>query len=150
MIVAVSLAVLFALGLDIRRIAVLATAVYLPVVAGCIALMLIWRLRPDDTTRSAVFCDGVASELRAGASLRSAVVDAATATGVSRASLRGPMDAIAMSIGEAFPEVGDELRLTVTTLQRLAGVGATFRPCPGKVRAAAPSVMNAALPHATD
>lgn len=118
MIVATSLAVLFALGVDVRRIVVLASAVYLPVVAGALVVLLIWKLRPDDTTRSAVFCEGVASELRAGSSLRSAVVDAARAAGVAGLSPYEPMESIAGRIAENFAEVGDELKLTISMSAR--------------------------------
>ncbi|HEU4320429.1 MAG TPA: hypothetical protein VFS66_10150 [Acidimicrobiia bacterium] len=115
---ATTLAVLFALGVDLRRIVVLAWAVYLPVVAGCLVLLMIWRLRPDDTTRSAVFCEAVASELRAGSSVRSAVIAAADATGVRGLSPFEPMESIAARVAETFAEVGDELRLTISMSAR--------------------------------
>lgn len=118
MIVAITLATLFALGVDPRRIVVLAAAVYLPMLAGCLVLLVVWRLRPDDTTRSAVFCEGVASELRAGSSLRSAVIDAAGAAGVTGLSLLDPMESIASRVAGAFAEVGDELRLTISMSAR--------------------------------
>ena len=71
-----ALAVAFAVGVDVRRLGVLTVAIYLPVVVFGLVAGVIWRAQRDTEARSALFCEGVASELRAGSPLRDALAAA--------------------------------------------------------------------------
>lgn len=118
MIVPLLLATAIALDVDIRRVALLAAVAYLPeLVAAGIALM-IWRGRPGEDTKPALFCEAVASELRAGSTLRQAVAGAA----VSVAGLViGPdrsLGDLADDIATEFPQIEQELRLTLVAAAR--------------------------------
>jgi hypothetical protein len=115
----VLLAAATAAGLDPRRIALIAGAVYMPLaVAGLVALHWL-RARPDPRRRPTLFCEGVASELRAGASLRDALAAAATSVGISlEFSHSTHMDEVAARIADEFPSIAQEIRLTVTAAAR--------------------------------
>lgn len=117
MIVPVLLAVAYASGVDWRRLAVIAGAVYLPWAAAAVVAWITWKARPDDDNRSVLFCEGVAAELRAGSTLRDALAAAATAVGIRSRSVRCPHDLpsaeVATALTEEFPAIADELRLTV-------------------------------------
>lgn len=118
MIVLVTLAVALAVGVDPRRLALLAGAVYLPFVMAGLVAVFAWRSRPEEDSRPALFCEGVASELRAGASLRSALTTAAASVGASLSPTATAMIDVASRVAEEFPAIGDELRLTVVNANR--------------------------------
>lgn len=121
MIVPIALAIAYASGLDIRRIGLLAGAIYLPVVVGCIIVWVAWRARPREDNRPALFCEGVAAELRAGATLRDALTTAATSVGgVSPVgdSLQSSIAGVADRVSNEFPDIGEELRLTILNAAR--------------------------------
>jgi len=115
----VVLAAATAAGVDPRRIALAAGAVYLPLpVAGLVALHWL-RARPDPRRRPTLFCEGVASELRAGATLRDALAAAATSVGTSlELSHSTHMAEVAARIAHEFPTIAQEIRLTVTAAAR--------------------------------
>lgn len=119
MIEVVVLAAATAAGVDPRRIALVAGAVYLPLpVAGLVALHWL-RARPDPRHRPTLFCEGVASELRAGATLRDALAAAATSVGTSlELSHSTPMAEVAARIAAELPSIGQEIRLTVAAAAR--------------------------------
>lgn len=116
--VATALTAAYVLGVDPRRLLLLAGAVYVPLAsAGAIAL-LAWKSRPDTRHVSALFCEGVAAELRAGATLRDSLVTAAGSVGRDVSPLTSFPNALAMGdvaseIAAGFPEIEQELRLTV-------------------------------------
>jgi hypothetical protein len=116
-IVPIALAVAFALGVDARRIVVLAAAIYLPVVVGCLIGCVAWRSRPGEDVRASLFCEGVASEVRAGATLANALATAATSVGSAALSLGASTGSsiaeVAANAAREFPGIGEELRLTV-------------------------------------
>lgn len=118
MIVGLVLAVALASGVDPRRLALLAGAVYLPFVMAGLLAMLAWKARPETDTRPSLFCEGVASELRAGASLRSALVTAAVSVGNPLLTVESAITELAASVAERFPEIEEELRLTIVTAGR--------------------------------
>lgn len=122
MILAVALAVAFALGVDLRRLALLAGAAYLPVVVGLLLVVHWFRSRPDDSNVPSLFCEGVASELRAGASLRDALTTAATSVRGLSSSVSGDpefsISEVAAHVAEAMPLISEELRLTVMAAAR--------------------------------
>lgn len=111
------LAVAFALGVDPRRLALLAGVVYLPFVVGGLVILYWFRARPDDANKSSLYCESVASELRAGATLRDALATAATSVGISP-TRSVPMAEVAAQVSEEFPSIGEELRLTVLASSR--------------------------------
>lgn len=118
MIVAVSLAIAFAAGVDPRRLVLLAGAIYLPfVVAGLVAIHC-YRARSDDSNRPALFCENVSAELRAGATLRDAVATAASSVGCVRIPEGSSLEDLAVTVAGHFPTIGEELRLTVFTAAR--------------------------------
>lgn len=122
MIVLLGLVLAFAAGADVRRLSLLAGAVYLPFVfAGLVALHW-FRARPDDTAKPPLFCEGVASELRAGATLRDALATAATSVGLSPTSAglfsESPITEVAARVSQEFPSIGEELRLTIAAASR--------------------------------
>ncbi|MGH3649926.1 MAG: type II secretion system F family protein [Acidimicrobiia bacterium] len=122
MIVVLGLGVCFAAGVEPRKLALLAGAVYLPIGVGALLAFLVWRARPDDDDRAVLFCEGVASELRAGASLGDALASAANSVGetglAEEAAFRPPIAEIAARVSDGFPVIGEELRLTVVTAAR--------------------------------
>lgn len=122
MIVALSIAVAFALGVDPRRLALVAGAVYLPVIVGALIALYWFRARPDDSNGPALFCEAVASELRAGANLRDALPTAATSVGGDAKSIDLPpglsTTEVATQVAAAFPTIEEELRLVVIAASR--------------------------------
>lgn len=122
MIIALALAVAFALGVDARRLVLLAGAVYLPVIVGGLIAFYWFRARPDDSNGPALFCEAVASELRAGANLRDALATAATSVGGDAKSFDLPpgssMAEVATRVAETFPTIEEELRLVVIAASR--------------------------------
>jgi len=118
MIVAVGLAIAFAAGVDPRRLALVAGAIYLPLaVAGLVAIHW-YRSRSDETTRPALFCESASAELRAGATLRDAVTTAAASVGFDRIPLNSSTEDLSAAVAEHFPTIGEELRLTILTAAR--------------------------------
>lgn len=116
-----ALAIAFAVGAGIGwpRVALIAAAMYWPLpTLGLIALV---RAKVGVKRPSAVgFCDGVSAELRAGSSLRSAVVASAAAAGAEDAARAGrtgaPIEDVARLTGAVFPDVGEEIALVVREL----------------------------------
>ena len=122
MIVVLTLAVGLVMGVDLRRLLLLAGTVYFPLVVGALVGLHWYRARPDETTKPALFCMGAASELRAGASLRDALTAAATSVGIDPIALRAtsgaPMAEVAGHVSGEFPSIGEEIRLTVMAAAR--------------------------------
>lgn len=121
MSVVLALAVAYALGVDLRRIALLAGAIYFPMVVGALIALHWFRARPNDSSRPAIFCEGVASELRAGAILRDALATAATSvesSALSADTTTSTMAEVAAQAADEFPSIGEELRLTVVAAAR--------------------------------
>lgn len=120
MMAVVVIAVAFALGVDPRRLALLAGVLYLPMV---VAVLIGWhwlRARPDETNAPSLFCVGVASELRAGASLRDALATAATSVGLAPipTGSNAPITEVAAHVAGQLPSIGQELEPTVVAASR--------------------------------
>lgn len=113
------------LGVSMRRLALLAAAIYAPIVLVALGLFAVWMQRSSTASPAVAFCDGVAGELRAGASLRSAVKEAAESVGEDRlanaASTVAPMAEVAAEAAAAFPGIGREVS---TMIPAVAGSGA--------------------------
>lgn len=115
MIVPVCLAAAFASGVDVRRLVLLAAAVYLPLVLAGFVALLVWRSRQRDDHLPILFCEGVAAELRAGATMRDALIDAASSASVYDANLHrdDSVAVLARKLAHRFPAIGEELRHTI-------------------------------------
>lgn len=117
MIVLLVLGVAYASGVDWRRLAVVGVAVYLPWLAAAMVGWITWKARSDYGNRPVLFCEGVSAELRAGSTLRHALLAAASSVGMRSHSVRDlrslPLSEIAVALREEFPAIAEELRLTV-------------------------------------
>ncbi len=106
-------------GIEVRRLVLLAGSIHLPMVVGTLIALHWFRARPDSSHRPSMFCEGVASELRAGAALRGAIAASASAVGTSiEVSPALPMEEVATLLADEFPTIGQELRLTVSSSTR--------------------------------
>lgn len=112
MIVLLGLGLGAAAGVGWPRLTLLAGSVYLPVPALMIVAALAVMSRRSSDTRPALFCEGVAAELRAGSSLRQAIASAASAADVSGLDTHLNAELVASQLRSEFPEVGEELALT--------------------------------------
>lgn len=119
----VLLAVAIAAGVPWWRVILLATVVAAPLVAFGLVAVLSWRTRSALDAAPALFCEAVAAELRAGASLRHALSAAATSVGAEPPHPDASLDEAAARLGRAFEGIGEELRLTITAVAR-SGSGA--------------------------
>jgi hypothetical protein len=118
-IVVLALCVAYALGVDPRRIALVAGAVHLPLVTAGLILLHWLRSRKTEDVRPILFCESVASELRAGASLREALTVSMAAVGdVGPGVAYHSVSELAARTREEFPEIGLELELTVLAAAR--------------------------------
>lgn len=84
------------------------------------------RQAPD---RTALFCDGVASELRAGSTLRSALLRAAESVSIDVDAVAGrgsskSLGTITHTIATALPRLGEELEAIVEAVARSGSVAA--------------------------
>lgn len=121
MIEALGLALLVVSGVDLRRVIVLGAAIHLPLVALALAGLASWKLKNDRTGRSALFCEGVASELRSGVTLRQALAESAQSVGVDLSpSWRWELttDQLAGRLAEDFPDIASELAPVVRAAVR--------------------------------
>jgi len=113
------LALGYALGIDLRRLALLAATVYVPAVVALLVVWAWWRARSVGEETTVLFCDGVASELRAGATLGGALRTAATALGRHLDGIVGDRPAdIAECVASEFPGIAQELRLIIRNASR--------------------------------
>lgn len=115
-------------GLEIRRLALLAGALFVPVFTLAVVIFLVWRHDRDGAAEPAAFCDGVAAELRSGASLRDSLASAASSAGASPIAILARSDeslaVVAASLREEFPSIGQELELTIAATARTGAKGA--------------------------
>jgi len=117
-----ALAAALAGGVDWRRLAVLGAAVLAPVPATLLVAYAVWRGRRVSVNRAALLCEAASAELRAGASLRTALEVSARSVGcVSAAELAragAPLGRAARAIGAVLPEIVMELELILVSAQR--------------------------------
>jgi len=110
-------------GVSWWRVMLLALTLSSPLsVAAVVGLMLL-RERSRTDGSAALFCESVASELRAGASLRHALSSAADAVGLPAPPATASIDVVSSELASSLRELGDELRLTIVTAAR-SGSGA--------------------------
>jgi Flp pilus assembly protein TadB len=117
----ISLAVLA--GVDLRRVGLLGALLHFPL--AVIPLTALAIMRGQSSSGITVdYCDGVASELRAGSSLRQAL--AASASAVGRPALaaqiwNADLSSAAVVVGSEFPGVGRELNVAIASTSRTGG-----------------------------
>ena len=114
-------AVAFAGGLEIRRMVLLVAVALAPIWISVGLAVLYWRQSRHAESQAAIFCEGVASELRSGTPLQGALVGAGLSVGAP--DLRDLTSSsssaeTARAVGEAFPEIGPELEFTVVAAAR--------------------------------
>lgn len=111
-------ALAIATGVDVRRLVILGAAVLVPVPAAAVMALYWWRARPRADLSPVLFCEGIAAELRSGASMRHAVAvagQAVDAQDIATAAHAGePWGWIAESAARAFPPIGQELRVILS------------------------------------
>lgn len=113
--------VAYVAGADPRRLALLAGATYFPLVVAALIGLHWLRGRPDTSSRPAIFCAGVAAELRAGTALREALLTSAASAGISPSTAEqssGPIPELAAHIASQMPGIHRELELTVIAASR--------------------------------
>lgn len=122
--------VVFALsaGMDWRVVLLLCAALFYPLLTlgGIAGHVLVHR--PGTSTRSAVFCQSVARELRTGSSLRAAISDAARtveASAISESLDSGSLlvDVIP-ELRNEFPEIGQEIGALVVAVAETGSAAA--------------------------
>ncbi len=116
-------------GVDLRVAALLAMAVWFPLLSLFPLAIHIYRSRPGRDTRAAMFCQAVAREIRAGASLRAGLEGAAqivAAPEISNGIAHGnTIEQLLPTLRREFPEVGVEL---TSVVQSVAVSGAPSAP----------------------
>lgn len=104
-------------GLEFRRAGFLLGAVLFPIPSIGLVGVHWWRNRPRTSTRSVMFCEAVADELRAGGSMRmalAAAADSLEASEVADLARSGvPLAKVATEAAAEFPDVGPELSACV-------------------------------------
>ena len=113
MVELVGIALALASGADPRRLAILASALYLPVAVLTLAALAIWTNRRARTARSALFCEGAAAELRSGANLRDAITAALSSVG-GQAIGDGSIATLTGEVAGQFEDIGTELEVSIT------------------------------------
>jgi len=121
------LAVGLAIGVEPRKLAILATVQLMPLLAlaGIAVVVAMSRRRADPG--AALFCDGVASELRAGGSIRQSIAASARTLGASdlaSAASERSLEEVADLAGTAFPGIRRELETIITRAATTGGASA--------------------------
>lgn len=115
-------------GMDRRVVLLLLAALIFPLWAlGGIAVHVLVH-RPGTSTRSAVFCQSVGRELRSGASLRTAIADAARAVEAEAISASldsgNLLDEVIPELRAEFPEIGQEIGALVAAVAETGSAAA--------------------------
>jgi Flp pilus assembly protein TadB len=114
------------LGADPRRLAVLAAGLLWPLTLVALIVVAFWSSKRDRAPRSALFCEAVASELRAGSSLRDALASAISSVGGQPPSLLAgaPLAEVGEALASEFEDIGIELGMTINATGRSGGSSA--------------------------
>jgi hypothetical protein len=126
MSVAVTLCIAYALGVDMRRLVLVAGAIYLPTVAGALIAIHWLRAKGGEDNRPILFCEVTASELRSGASLLEALHAALVSVGDAADGSEASVAELAVRAREQLPAIGDEIELTVLAAARAGGDSASL------------------------
>lgn len=112
-------AVLLLTGLDWWRMVLLVSVLFAPLLVAALLVPMVWRRwRVTDDT-PALFCEALASDLRSGASLRAAILSAASSIdGRLSADLVPFSSAVDMApvIAQELESIGPELEATINSV----------------------------------
>lgn len=126
----VLLAMAYLAGVGPLRIGLLAIVHYAPLLGVPVVLFAAIESQRSADDRAGLFCETVASELRAGLSLRQAVESGAATAGVSvTGDHPGGMTRFEATVGQfqgEFPQIERELRATIETVMRSGGAAAAI------------------------
>lgn len=107
-------------GVDLRRVAILMTALVMPMSILGLAVVAIWMSRRTANSRSALFCEAVASELRSGLPLRESLTAALGSVGghIPEGLTNAAMADVAHDIAAQFEDIGLELEMSIDAASR--------------------------------
>jgi Flp pilus assembly protein TadB len=107
-------------GVDVRVVGLVCVALWSPIAGGFGLALHIYHSRKRPTTRSAVFCQAVARELRAGSTLRLALEGAGAGVGstelIERIHAGDSLEMLAAMLRVEFPEIGPEIETVVRSV----------------------------------
>ena len=112
-------------GVGAIRLLLLGSVLFAPIALLPLLLLLVFDSRRSVDDRAPLFCDGVASELRSGATLRSALLTAARSVdlAIRSADLNdlASVDAVASRVVDELPSLSPELESVVEASARSGG-----------------------------
>lgn len=114
-------------GVDGWRLAILMVVVYLPLALVPLLLLVAVKARRPVEDRAVLFCEGVASELRAGSALVPAIVSTAESVDMTIPGSPGTHvspEELIDAVEREFSEFGLELRATIQASYRAGGAAA--------------------------
>lgn len=111
-------------GMPWWRVLLLAAVLTAPLVVAVVLAVVAWRSKGSEDDRPVLFCEGVASELRAGATLRQALSTAAVSVGCAPPAIDSPMREASADLAAQFAGIGEELRLTIDAAARSGSASA--------------------------
>jgi Flp pilus assembly protein TadB len=112
-------------GVGPVRLLLLGSILFAPLALVPLVLVVLVHSRKSLDDRAPLFCDGVATELRSGATLRSALLSAAKSVEVDTSSIDAgglaPIDAVAAAVVDELPSLSPELESVVQASARSGG-----------------------------
>lgn len=113
----------FLAGVDALRLVVLATVLYLPLLAVLLVVIAVLRERSSTDDRGVLLCEAIASELRSGSPMNRALAEAATSVGldVAEGDYVPKVEEVIETISREFEDIASELRATIETAMRSGG-----------------------------
>lgn len=128
MIEGLALGAAYLAGVGPARLLLLTSILFAPFALVPLVLVLLVHSRRSLDDRAPLFCDSVASELRSGATLRSALLTAARSVDVANRSIDkgdlAPVDAVATAVVDELPTLSPELESLVRASARSGGAAA--------------------------
>ena len=125
MIEGLALGAAYLAGVGLVRLLLLGTVLFAPFALVPMVLVLLMYSRRSLDDRAPLFCDGVASELRSGATLRSALLTSARSLDIAIRSTDpddlAPVDAVAAAVVSELPALSPELESVVQASARSGG-----------------------------
>lgn len=125
MIEGLALGAAYLAGVGRVRLLLLGAVLFAPFALVPMVLVLLMYSRRSLDDRAPLFCDGVASELRSGATLRSALLASARSLDVAIRSTDpddlAPVDAVAAAVVSELPALSPELESVVQASARSGG-----------------------------
>lgn len=126
MIGAVLLGTAIIAGLAWWRVLLLAAVLTTPIVTAAALVVVAWRSKGSESNRPALFCEGVASELRAGATLRHALSTAAVSLDCAPPTAHVPLHESSADLAAQFDGISEELRRIVDATARSGSASAAI------------------------